>query len=117
MEASPQEDPGKNGEHLPGPETMIMFRHTLCVYPYRDELGPRTRFYPPLGLEIVAVRLEPYCRAIDIVDLRHESGRTKDFVREDTDLVCFSVNWGLERDFVREEIRSVPRHIRTVVGG
>lgn len=94
-----------------------MFRHVLCVYPYRLELGPRQRFYPPLGLEIVAARLQPYCRSIDVVDLRHESKRTADFLRPETDLVCFSVAWNLESAFVREEIRSIPAHVRTIVGG
>ena len=94
-----------------------MFRHVLCVYPYRVELGASQSFYPPLGIEIIAAALEPYCRSIDIVDLRRETKRTKDFLRPDTDLVCFSVNWNAERGFVREEIRSVPRGIRTMVGG
>jgi anaerobic magnesium-protoporphyrin IX monomethyl ester cyclase len=94
-----------------------MYRHALCVYPYRVELGPYESFYPPLGLEIVAAALEPYCRSIDVVDLRRESGRTRDFLRPETDLVCFSVNWDREREFIREEILSVPRQIRTIVGG
>ena len=92
-------------------------RHVLCVYPYRVELGVDQRYYPPLGLEIIAAILEPCCESIDIVDLRLESKRTKDFLRPETDLVCFSVNWDLEREFVREEIRSVPQHVRTIVGG
>lgn len=94
-----------------------VFRHVLCVYPYRYELGPRDWIYPPLGIEIIAARLAPYCRSIDVIDLRRESKRTTDFLRPDTDLVCFSVMWDLELESVREEIRSVPRGIRTVVGG
>ncbi len=89
----------------------------LCVYPYRVELGRDQWFYPPLGLEIIAAILKPRCQSIDVVDLRLESKRTADFLRPDTDLVCFSVNWGFEREFVREEIKSVPQHIRTIVGG
>lgn len=94
-----------------------MLRHVLCVYPYREELGPLNLFYPPLGLEIIAAVLKPHCQAIDVVDLRRESGRTRDFLRPDTDLVCFSVNWDSDREFVLEEVRSVPQHIRTILGG
>ncbi len=93
-----------------------MFRHVLCVYPYRVELTRHVR-WPPLGLEMIAAVLEPHADAIDVVDLRLESGRVTDFLRPDTDLVCFSVNWGWEGDFVREEVRSVPPDILTIVGG
>ncbi len=94
-----------------------MYRHALCVYPYRSELGRRNGFYPPLGLEIIARVLRPHVRDIDVVDLRHETGTAVDFLRPDTDLVCFSVNWDREAGFVHEQIRSIPPGIRTIVGG
>ena len=94
-----------------------MYRHVLCIYPYRRELGRSSGFYPPLGLEIIAAVLEPHTEAIDVVDLRHETGHATDFLRPETDLVCFSVNWERDLDFVREEIKSVPPGILTVVGG
>ncbi|MHC4501975.1 MAG: B12-binding domain-containing radical SAM protein [Planctomycetota bacterium] len=93
-----------------------MYRHVLCVYPYRVELSRSMRF-PPLGLEMIAAALGPHAEAIDVVDLRLEEGRTVDFLRPDTDLVCFSVNWDKEPVFVREEIRSVPPGVLTMVGG
>jgi radical SAM superfamily enzyme YgiQ (UPF0313 family) len=46
-----------------------------------------------------------------------EPGRTRDFLRSQTDLVCFSVNWDRDRQFLEEEIRSVPPGILTIVGG
>ena len=93
-----------------------MYRHVLCVYPYRRELG-RDAYFPPLGLECVAGVLEKHAESIDVVDLRRERKRTVDFLRPDTDLVAFSVNWDCEGDFVREEIRSVPSGTLTIVGG
>jgi anaerobic magnesium-protoporphyrin IX monomethyl ester cyclase len=111
--ASPGRRPACAGPHADG---RSRYRHVLCVYPYRVELSRIVRF-PPLGLEIVAAALEPHADAIDVVDLRFERGRTVDFLRPDTDLVCFSVNWDKESDFVREEIRSVPPGVSTVVGG
>ena len=102
--------------HEPGGETDTVFRHVLCVYPYRVELTPYVK-WPPLGLELIASVLEPHADAIDVVDLRLESGHTTDFLRPDTDMVCFSINWGREHDFVREEVRSVPPNILTIVGG
>lgn len=94
-----------------------MYRHVLCVYPYRSELGRRNGYYPPLGLEVIASALRPHFRAIDVIDLRHETGNAVDFLRPDTDLVCFSVNWDREAAFVHEQIRSIPPGIRTIVGG
>lgn len=93
-----------------------MFQHVICAYPYRRELD-HAGYFPPLGLEIIATVLCSYSRALDIVDLRKEAGRTQDFLRQDTDMVCFSVNWDREAGFVRQEILSVPPGIFTVLGG
>ncbi|MCK4850734.1 MAG: radical SAM protein [Phycisphaerae bacterium] len=93
-----------------------MFEHVLCVYPYRRELSA-VGFFPPVGLECIATVIEPHTRGLDIVDLRKEAGRTKDFLRPDVDLVCFSLNWDRDGEFLREEIQSVPRKIFTLVGG
>jgi anaerobic magnesium-protoporphyrin IX monomethyl ester cyclase len=93
-----------------------VFRHVLCVYPYRVGVG-RSFNLPPLGLELIAAVLEPHAQAIDVVDLRLESGHAVDFLRPDTDLVCFSVNWAWETDFVRREVRSVRPDVLTIVGG
>jgi len=92
------------------------FRHVLCVYPYRRELNS-AGFFPPLGLEHIAAVLEAYADRIDLIDLRKEKGRTRDFLRPDTDLLCFSVNWDRDAEFLREEIRSAPADIFTLVGG
>lgn len=93
-----------------------MFEHVLCVYPYREEIGT-FGFFPPLGLEYIAATLERHARSLEVVDLRQERGRTSDFIRPDTSLVCFSVNWNRELEFVRQEIQSVPPGIFTVIGG
>jgi radical SAM superfamily enzyme YgiQ (UPF0313 family) len=92
------------------------FRHVLCLYPYREDLK-HGRYYPPLGLEIIAGLLAPHSAAIEVVDLRHEAGVAADFVRPETDLVCFSVNWERDLDFVRAQIRAIPAGRRVVVGG
>ncbi len=88
----------------------------LCVYPYRRELK-ELGFLPPLGLEHIASVIEPFAREVEIADLRRDTRRTADFLRRDTDLVCFSVNWDLERQFLREEISSVDGDIKVIVGG
>ncbi len=93
-----------------------MLRHVLCVFPYRVGSRPSMRL-PPLGLETIAAALEPYAEAVDIIDLRWEQKGTADFLRPDTDLVCFSVNWDWEPGLVRKEIRSVPPNVRVIVGG
>jgi len=93
-----------------------MFQHVLCVYPYRYDLKAMP-FFPPLGLEHIAAVIEPHAHALDVVDLRQEKGRTKDFLRPETDLVCFSVNWKTNAQFIREEILSVGSKALVVVGG
>ncbi len=92
------------------------FQHALCVYPYRRELN-EAGFFPPLGLEFIAAVVQRYARSVDPVDLRMMPGRTQNFLRPTTDLVCFSVNWDRDREFLDAEIRSVPPGIRIVVGG
>ena len=98
------------------PISPATFRHALCVYPYRRELNEQG-FFPPLGLEFIATVVQQYARSLDLIDLRMEPGRTRNFLRPHTDLACFSINWDREREFVEEEIRSVPPGIPTVVGG
>jgi radical SAM superfamily enzyme YgiQ (UPF0313 family) len=93
-----------------------MFQHVLCVYPYRRDLK-NYNFCPPLGLEYIGAVIEPHSQALEIVDLRKETGRTGDFLRPQTDMVCFSVNWDRDAKFVREEIGSVPSTALIVLGG
>jgi len=93
-----------------------IYNHILCVYPYRND-GFHAGFLPPLGLELIASVLEPSCRSLEIVDLRKRPGRTIDFCRPETDLVCFSVNWKRDVEFIREEIRSAPQGAFILLGG
>ena len=93
-----------------------MYDHALCVYPYRSD-GFHAGFLPPLGLELIASVLEPSCRSVEIVDLRKRPGRTIDFCRPKTDLVCFSINWRRDVEFIRGEIRSVPAGTFVLLGG
>jgi hypothetical protein len=91
-------------------------RRALCVYPYRVELG-KDQHFPALGIEIIGTLLEAHADVVDVVDLRREAARTSDFIRPDTDLVCFSINWDLEVNFVASEIASVPSQLLTILGG
>lgn len=90
--------------------------HVLCSYPYRRELND-VGFFPPIGLEFIAKVIQPFSKQIEIVDMRKESGRTSDFIRPETGMVCFSINWDRDQDFICEEIRSVPDGIFVLIGG
>jgi radical SAM superfamily enzyme YgiQ (UPF0313 family) len=90
--------------------------HVLCSYPYRRELND-VGFFPPLGLEFIAKVIQPFSKQIEIVDMRKEQGRTRDFIRPETGMVCFSINWDRDQDFLCEEIRSVPDGIFVFLGG
>ena len=93
-----------------------MFQHVLCVYPYRIGLK-RFKFCPPLGIEYIGTVVEPHTRALDILDLRKEPAHTVDHLRPETDMLCFSINWQRDIEFLHAEIRSVPTDIFTILGG
>ena len=94
-----------------------MFCHVLCVYPYRWTRSSRTSF-PPLGLEYVAAALHPYARRIDLVNFRQErTPSTQPFLRPETDLVCYSVNWQMDLELIRDDINALPPGVTTIVGG
>ncbi len=93
-----------------------MFKHVLCVYPYRRELN-NMGFFPPLGLEYIARITQPCSQETEIIDLRRDPGRTRDFIRPETEMVLLSINWNRDYDFLAQEIRSIPEGIRTILGG
>ena len=94
-----------------------MFRHVLCVYPYRRTYSSRTSF-PPLGLEYVAAALRPYAERIDLINFRHErTPSTKALLRPETDLVCYSINWRQDLELVRDDINALPPQVMTILGG
>ncbi len=94
-----------------------MFRHVLCVFPYPRTRSSRTSF-PPLGLEYVAAALRPYAERIELVNFRHQrTPGTQPFLRPETDLVCYSINWPEELDLIRRDITALPPGVMTVLGG
>ncbi|MGO8689630.1 MAG: B12-binding domain-containing radical SAM protein [Thermoguttaceae bacterium] len=94
-----------------------MFRHVLCVFPYRHTRSSKTSF-PPLGLEYVAAALRPYAERIELVNFRHErTPSTQRFLRPETDLVCYSINWAEDLDRIRDDINALPAGVMTILGG
>ena len=94
-----------------------MFRHALCVFPY-----PRTRSsmtsFPPLGLEYVAAALRPHAERIDLINFRHErTPNSQPFLRPETDLVCYSINWRKDLNLIRDDINALPPGVMTILGG
>ena len=94
-----------------------MFRHALCVFPYQRTRSSTTSF-PPLGLEYVAAALRPHAERIDLVNFRHEhTPSAQPFLRPETDLICFSINWQKDRDLIRDDINALPPGVMTILGG
>ena len=94
-----------------------MWRHVLCVFPYRRTSSSKTSF-PPLGLEYVAAALRPYAERIEVVNFRHErTPSTQPFLKPDTDLVCYSINWRAELELIRDDINALPAGVMIVLGG
>ncbi len=94
-----------------------MFRHVLCVFPYRRTCSSRTSF-PPLGLEYIAGALRPHAQRIELVNFRQERvPSTQPFLRPETDLVCYSINWRQELGYIRDDINALPPGVMTILGG
>lgn len=94
-----------------------MFRHALCISPYRLTRSSRTSF-PPLGLEYIAAALQPYVERIELVNFRHErTPATRPHLKPETDLVCYSINWRQDLDFIRDDINALPPDVMTILGG
>ncbi len=94
-----------------------MFRHALCVFPYPRTRSSKTSF-PPLGLEYVTAALRPYAERIDLVNFRHERNpSTQPFLRPETDLVCYSINWREGLELIRDDINALPPGVLTILGG
>ena len=94
-----------------------MYRHVLCIFPYRRTWSSRTSF-PPLGLEYIAAVLRPYAEQVELVNFRHQRvPGTKQLLRPDTDLVCYSINWRLDLEQIRDDINALPPGVLTILGG
>ena len=94
-----------------------MFHHVLCVYPYPWTRSSKTSF-PPLGLEYVAAALRPHAERIELVNFRHErTPSTRPFLRPETDLVCYSINWRTDLEIIRDDINALPPGVMTILGG
>jgi radical SAM superfamily enzyme YgiQ (UPF0313 family) len=102
-----------------------LYAHALCLHPYfRDShsgsLG--LAVFPPAGLEYVVAALRPYVKRLTFVDLRlpdplRDIKRLRQFISEEIDLLCISINWEYHFREVCELVNSLPRAVTTVVGG
>lgn len=100
----------------PVEESRSQYTHVLCVYPYRRELNDAS-FFPPVGLEYIAKVVQPFTQTLEVIDLRKEKGSAADFIRPDTGMVCFSINWDRDCDTLLDQIRGVRPGLLTVLGG
>lgn len=94
----------------------MRYKNVVCVYPYKQELKT-IGFLPPIGLEYVASAIEGIVESIKVIDLRFEKKPLLSIIDGNTDLVLISYNWGIEEDFVKGVINSIPEHITVIVGG
>jgi len=94
----------------------MKYKNVLCIYPYKRELKT-VGFLPPIGLEYVASAIEDIVETIKVVDLRFEKQPLLSIIDEKTDLVLISHNWGVEEEFVKDVINSIPEKMTVIVGG
>ncbi len=94
----------------------MRYKNVVCIYPYREELKT-IGFLPPIGLEYIASAIEDLVDSVTILDLRYEKKPLSSFIDKHTDLVLVSHNWGIEEEFVKAQIDSIPENITVIVGG
>lgn len=92
-----------------------LYKDILCVYPHQKGI-PEKKYCPPLGLEYIAAVLENLVAKVTLIDMRFESN-LEDFINDDIDLICLSVNWDYQREAAINIINQIPPHIRVIVGG
>jgi hypothetical protein len=69
-------------------------------------------------LEYVAAALRPHVERIDLINHWHQrKPGTLPFLRPETDLVCYSVNWPRDLELIRDDINSLPAGVTTILGG
>lgn len=101
------------------------YKHALCLHPYfRDShsgsLG--LAIFPPVGLEYIAAALSPVVEKVTFLDLRlpgpfREPANLCNFIADNIDLMCISINWEYHFSEVCQLVNSLPGNITTVVGG
>ena len=94
----------------------MKYKNVLCIYPYKQELKT-VGFLPPIGLEYIASAIEDIVETIKVIDLRFEKKSFLSIIEEKTDLVLISHNWGVEGEFVKDVINSIPEKMTVIVGG
>ena len=94
----------------------MKYKNVLCLYPYKQELKT-VGFLPPIGLEYIASAIERIVESIKVIDLRFEKQSLLSTIEKDTDLVLISHNWGVEEEFVKNIINSIPEKLTVIVGG
>ena len=74
--------------------------------------------FPAVGVGVRRRALRPYAARIDLINFRHErTPSTKAFLRPETDLVCYSINWRQDLELIRDDINSLPPQVLTILGG
>ncbi len=94
----------------------MKYKNVLCLYPYKRELKI-VGFLPPIGLEYIASAIEDMVDTIKVIDLRYEEKPLSSIIEKNTDLALISYNWGIEEEFVKEVINSLPESMTVIVGG
>jgi radical SAM superfamily enzyme YgiQ (UPF0313 family) len=69
-------------------------------------------------LEYIAAALRPYAERIDLVNFRHQhTPSSQPFLRPETDLVCYSIDWRKDLELIRDDINALPPGVTTILGG
>lgn len=101
---------------------MAKYQHALCLNPYYRESSAAMGFFPPIGLEYIAAALQRQVPKVSLIDLRKDRAfrnpaKLHQFIRENVDLVCASINWHYYFDEACQILNQLPAETDLVVGG
>ncbi len=94
----------------------MKFDDALFIYPEAPPGAPSYRYYPPLGLEIVATSVYDCSIPVSVVDRRYDLNIAP-FLKENKQLVGISVNWDYEVLSLPQILKDIPERNMVILGG
>jgi radical SAM superfamily enzyme YgiQ (UPF0313 family) len=100
----------------PRKEQHVKYDNALFIYPEAPPGAPSYRYYPPLGLEIVATAAHDCGVNVEIADRRHDRDISSCLARQNQ-FVGISVNWDYEVDSLPGVLKDIPADRTIILGG
>ncbi|MBI2263953.1 MAG: radical SAM protein [Armatimonadetes bacterium] len=94
----------------------MKFESALCIYPESPLGAPSYKYFPPLGLEIIATVIHNTGIPVDMIDRRHEPDISP-YLKTSRQLIGISSNWDYEVPSLPQVLKDIPDGFTIIVGG